>query len=77
MIDDHKNLHVKVRDLEDMSRRNNLRFDVLLQGQEEVWHGSEAKIKKLIREKLGIENVEIERAHSIGKEEILRRKEQL
>ena len=23
MIDDHKNLHVKVRDLEDRSRRNN------------------------------------------------------
>ena len=30
--------------------------------------GMEAKIKKLIKEKLGIENVEIERAHIIGKE---------
>ena len=58
-----------VRDLEDRSRRNNLRFDELLQAQGEVWHGSEAKIKKIIKEELGIENVEIERAHRIGKEE--------
>ena len=29
-IDDHKNLHMKVRDLEDTSKRNNLRFDGLL-----------------------------------------------
>ena len=29
-IDDHKNLHIKVRDLEDTSKRNNLRFDGLL-----------------------------------------------
>ena len=29
LIDDHKNFHVKVRDLEDRSRRNNLRFDGL------------------------------------------------
>ena len=29
LIDDNKNLHVKVRDLEDRSRRNNLWFDGL------------------------------------------------
>ena len=56
LIDDHKNLHVKVRDLQYRSRRNNLRFDGLLQAQGEDWHGSEAKIKKFIKEKLGIEN---------------------
>ena len=60
---------MKVRDLEDRNRRNNLRFDGLLQAQGEDWDGSEARIKKLIKEKLGIENVEIERAHRIGKEE--------
>ena len=78
LIDDHKNLHVKVRDLEDRSRRNSLRFDGLSQAQD--WHGSEAKIKKLIKEKSEIENVEIEPGHRIGKEErnmTLRRKEQL
>ena len=68
LIDDHKNLHVKVRDLEDRSRRNKLRFGGLSQAQGEDWHGSEVKIKKLIKEKLGIENAEIERAHRIGKE---------
>ena len=35
LIDDHKNLYVKVRDLEDRSRRNNLRFDGLSQAPEE------------------------------------------
>ena len=68
LIDDHKNLDVKVRDLEDRSRRNNLRFDWLSQAQGEDWHGSEDKIKKIIKEKLGIENVEIGLAHKIGKE---------
>ena len=35
LIDDHKNLNAKVRDLEDRSRRNNLRFDGLSQAQGE------------------------------------------
>ena len=35
LIDDYKNLHVKVRDLEHRSRRNNLRFDGLSQAQGE------------------------------------------
>ena len=59
LIDDHKNLHVKVRDLEDRNRRNNLQSDGLSQARGEDWHGSEAKIKKLIKEKVGIDNVEI------------------
>ena len=56
---------MQFRDLEDRRRRNNLRFDGLSQTQGKDWHGNEAKIKKLIKEKLGIENVEIERAHRI------------
>ena len=59
LIDDHKNLHVKVRDLEDRNRRNNLQSDGLSQVRGEDWYGSEAKIKKLIKEKVGIDNVEI------------------
>ena len=62
-------MHVKVRNLEDRRRRNNLRFVGLKQAKGEDWHGSEGKIKKLIKKKLGIDNVEIERAHRIGKEE--------
>ena len=79
LIDDHKNLHVKVRNLEDGSRRNNLRFDGLSQAHREDWHGSETKIKKFIKEKLGIENAEIELLiESVKKKEMtLRRTEQL
>ena len=43
-------------------------FDVLSQAQGEDWHGSEVKNKKLVKEKLGTGNVEIKRAHRIGKE---------
>ena len=52
---------MKVRGLKDRSRRNNLTFEGLSQPQGKDWYGSE--------EKLGIESVEIERAHIIGKEE--------
>ena len=51
LVDDHKNLHVKVRDLEDRSRRNNLRFHGLSQAQEEDWHGSEAKVYESLSRK--------------------------
>ena len=37
LIDDHKNLHVKVRDLEDSSRRIDIWCDALLQAQGEDW----------------------------------------
>ena len=66
LIDNNKNLHMMVRDLEDRNRRNNLRFDGLSQVQREDWHGREAKIKNLIKKKLGINNVEIKSAHRMG-----------
>ena len=47
---------------------NNLLLDGLSQAQGDDWHESEAKIKKLIKEKLGIENFEIQRACRIGNE---------
>ena len=60
---------MEVRSLEKRSRRNNIRFDGLLQAQGEDWHGSERKIKIVIKEKLGIENVKIACAHRISTEE--------
>ena len=79
LIDHHKNLHVKVRGLQDKRRRNNIQFDWLSQAQGEDWHGREAKLKKVIKENIRSENVEIKRAHRIGekKEMTLHRKEQL
>ena len=62
-------MHEKIEDLGNSSRRNDIRFDMLSQAPGENWHGSETKIKVLIKEKLGIKNVEIERALRIGKEE--------
>ena len=67
--DDHKILHIKVRDLENRNRRNNLQLDGLSQARRENWHGRKTKIEKLIKEKLGSKFVEIECTHRIGKEE--------
>ena len=41
LMDDHKNLHMKVKDIEGRSRTNNLQFDWLLQAHGEDWHGSQ------------------------------------
>ena len=60
---------MKVRDSEDRSRKNNICFDGLWQAQGEDWHGSQDRMKKLIKENWGIKNVEIEHAYRIGKEE--------
>ena len=45
MDDDQRILYDKVTDLEDKSRRNNLRFDGLSQARDKDWHISEVKIK--------------------------------
>ena len=62
--DEHKSLKKKRRDLEDRSRRNNLRFDGITESVDETWEISEKKVKDLIKEKLQInQDVQIERAH--------------
>lgn len=58
----------KVINLEDRSRRNNLRFNGIVESEREAWIESEEKIRKVVKEKLGIEKeVVIERAHRTGK----------
>ena len=67
LIDTQTKMQLKVTDLEDRSRRNNLRFDGLAETRDEDWHSCEVKIKDLIREQLGIKNeVVIEHAHRVG-----------
>ena len=57
-------MQAKLRDLQDRSRRNNLRFDGITESVDETWEISEKKVKELIKEKLKInEDVQIERAH--------------
>ena len=59
----------KLIDLEDRSRRNNLRFEEIKEHENESWEDCENKIYDLLENKLemDIENVVIERAHRTGK----------
>ena len=59
----------KMADLEDRSRRNNLRFDGIFEENDESWERSEVIIRDVISNKLDIDekNVRIERAHRSGK----------
>ncbi|XP_065678978.1 acidic leucine-rich nuclear phosphoprotein 32 family member A-like [Hydra vulgaris] len=53
----------KLREIEDRSRRNNLRVDGLKESKNESWSDSEAKVLKLFEETLGLKDIKIERAH--------------
>ncbi|XP_065661072.1 uncharacterized protein LOC136084628 [Hydra vulgaris] len=58
----------KLAELEDRSRRNNLRFTGIEEDENETWELSEEKIQNVLKSKLGFKgNVEIERAHMTGK----------
>ena len=61
-------VHNKLVDLEDRSRRNNLRIDGIKEKVGESWEDCEAEVEKLFREKLDIEDrIIIERAHRAKK----------
>ena len=64
--ENEKRLVKKISELEDRNRRNNLRFENINEEKDETWEKSEVKLKKILKDKLGIENVEIERAHRTG-----------
>ena len=53
----------KLFDLEDRSRRNNLRIDGISESRNETWEECEDEIQKVFNEKFGVKNVQIERAH--------------
>ena len=57
--------------LENQSRRNNIKITGVPEGEEEkTWDDTEAIVKNLISDKLGIEGeIEIERAHRVGKKQ--------
>ncbi|XP_012564983.2 uncharacterized protein LOC105849198 [Hydra vulgaris] len=56
----------KLREIEDRSKRNNLRVDGLKESKNESWSDSEAKVLKLFEETLGLKDIKIERAHRTG-----------
>ena len=58
----------KLIELEDRSRRNNLRIDGISEAPNETWDMCEDKVKDLIKSKLEInEDIEIDRCHRMGK----------
>ena len=57
-------LREKMRDLEDRSRRDNLRIDGLKEIDNETWEQTEEILQQMIRDVLELEGINIERAHS-------------
>ena len=58
----------KLSELEDRSRRNNLRFDGLTEDPNETWDDCEQKVQDVLLNKLNIEgNIEIDRCDRFGK----------
>ena len=54
-------------ELEDRSRRNNIRIDGIKEHNKESWEECERRVHSMLKERLDIENVEIERAHRAGR----------
>ena len=55
----------KLRILEDRSRRNNIRVEGIPGNENEGWEVTEEKLRNVIKEELGIESVDFERAHRV------------
>ena len=64
--DENKRLKDKLRDLEDRSRRDNLRFDEVKEYENKSWNDTEEILKDFLFEHLGLRNIKIERAHRTG-----------
>ena len=56
-------LKEKLRSLEDRSRRDNLLVDGIPKYVEESWNDIEKLLKYTLREKLGVNKIQLERAH--------------
>ena len=55
----------KLIDLEDKSRRNNLRIYGISESKYEIWEKCEEKVDEVFPEKLGLDNIHIERVHRV------------
>ena len=63
---DNDQLCERLRDLEDRSRRDNLRIDGIAELENETWEQTEEILHNLFKEKLELENILVERAHRVG-----------
>ena len=57
----------KLTEIEDRSRRNNIRIEGVVQESYESWDQTETMVNNLLKDKLEIENVKIERVHRAGR----------
>ena len=62
-IEDAENIHNKLVELEDRSRRNNIRIDGIKEQNKESCEECERRVHSMLKERLDIEHVKIERAH--------------
>ena len=62
-----KYIYNKLVELEDRSRRNNIRIDGIKEHNKESWEKCERRVHSMLKERLDIENVEIEHAHRAGR----------
>ena len=60
---DPEYVYNKLVDIEDRSRRCNLRIDGVTKREGETWEKCEDEIQNVFMEKLGLENIDIERAY--------------
>ena len=63
---DNYHLCERLRDLEDRSRRDNLRIDGIAEMENETWEQTEEILQNLFEEKLQLETISVERAHRVG-----------
>ena len=63
---DNDQLCERLRDLEDRSRRDNLRIDGIAEVENETLKQTEEILHNLFKEKLELENISVERAHRVG-----------
>ena len=62
---DPEYVYNKLVDLEDRSRRCNLAIDVVTEKKAETWEQYEEEIQNIFKEKLDLENINIETAHRL------------
>ena len=66
--EDIENLHNKLVELEDRLEQNNIRIDRVKKDSKESWEKCESRVHSMVKQRLDIENVEIERAHIAGRQ---------
>ena len=62
---DPEYINNKLIDLEDRSRRNNLRIYGIMETNDESWEKCEEHADQVFSQKLGLKNIHIERAHHV------------